>query len=1389
MVWLQRILFRDQGKERCRPLRKTHRPWLELLEDRLAPSVSVLGYRNNLADNGQNLNETILTPANVNVSTFGKLFTAHVDGQVYAQPLIVPNVNITTGPSPGTHNVAFVATEHDSLYAIDADGGQVLWHDSFINPSAGVTTVPSTDIISGDLTPEIGITGTPVIDPATNTLFLDAKTKEVVGGVNHYVQRLHAIDIGSGAEKFGGPVTIADTIFDGTNYTYVSGPYVFGSGDGSVNGKVTFNALRIAQRPGLTIYNGNVYLAFASHGDNGPYHGWLLSYNIHNLNLDGVFNATPNGAEGGVWQGGGKVVIDSQGFLYFVTGNGTFDTTMNSAGFPAQGDYGDSFVKLAVDPTTTVTHQNINGWGLKVVDYFTPFNQAALNQGDVDLGGGGPVILPDALGSVLHPHLLLGAGKEGRIYLIDRDNMGHYNPTTDHAVEEAKVLTGAFDTPAYLDGTFYYAARNGPGQAFSIMNGSFNPVPTSQTPDTFSYPGSSPTISANGNINRIVWVLDRATNQLRAYDARNLGTELYTSSQAPNGRDRLGPPTKFDVPTVANGKVYVGTLNGLLVGFGLLHVPAGVPASPANLTATAVSGSEVSLTWRNSDGSADSFSIEESTDGVHFSPIDTAGATATSHTVVGLQPSVKYTFRVRASNAAGASGYSNAASVTTTNGAGAGLDLSTGFGFDSNLLTLNGSAAINGSVLELADGQQGEASSAFSRSRLDVTSFSTQFSLHLPHADADGLTFVIQNAGPTALGAGGGNLGYGADGRDQQGIANSVAVKFDLYDNSGEGPDSTGLYLNGASPENVGSIDLSGSGINLHNGDVFAVAMSYDGAILKVTITDAATGASSTQSYAVDIPSTVGGGTAYVGFTGATGELTATLDVANWMFKSTLAGAPAAPSGLSAVASAGTQVALSWSAVNAGVSSFLVERKTVGGPYSQIADIVGTTTFLDSALDPGGQYSYRVRATNPAGTSPYSSEGTVTLPTPPLPPSNAQVVRFTSTEADLSWQDNATNEDGYTIFRKDGTAGTFALVATLPAGATSYNDTGLTPGILHEYHVYAFNVAGYSDDSGTTITTVPAGNAPGAPTDLTAAVGPDQVGLSWAGETDAISYNLYRSTRPDGQDAVAVQTGVTTTFFTDTGLAPGATYYYQVSAVGTGGEGTRSPLVAATTPKASPDFSGGFTGAAGTLARNGSARVNGSVLQLTDGGQGEIASAFTKVPVAIGGFATEFHFQITDPVADGFTFTLQRAGASALGPGGGGLGYGPDRFGGKGGIAASVAVKFDLYDNEGEGNNSTGLYVDGAAPTNTGAIDLGTSGIDLHSGHVFGVTMIYTGGVLTVTTTDTVTQASATQSYTVDIPGVIGGATAYIGFTAATGGLAARQTILDWRYTAGASRA
>jgi hypothetical protein len=652
----------------------SRRPILEELESRLLPSVSVLTYHNDNAGTGQNLSETNLTTSNVNANTFGKLFTTSLDGQVYAQPLVMPGVNITTGPNQGTHDVVFVATEHDSLYAIDADNGQVLWQDSFLTGLTGatVTSVPAGDVQYPGyaIDPEIGITGTPVIDPATNTLYVVAFTKEVFAGdVPHYIQRLHAVNLSDGSEKFGGPITIADTQYDGNAYTLDSGPSVSGTGDGAdSSGTIVFNVARELQRSALTLAGGRVYVDYASYSDHPPYHGWILGYDASTLQLDAVFNDTPNGTAGGVWESGGGLAVDSSGALYFESGNGTFDTTLDSNGFPVNADYGDSFVKLVVDPNSTADNPNANGWGLKVVDYFTPYNQDDLQQQDHDLGSGGPLILPDSVGNSAHPHLLIGASKEGTIYLIDRDNMGQFTPGgPDNVVQSLVAIIGpAFDTPAYYQNTLYFVGQGDVAQTFTIADGSaqITTPSTSQSSDSFGARGSTPSISANGSSNGIAWDLNVGSNELRAYDATSYATELYTSDQAAGGRDAVGTIQHFSVPTVANGLVYVGT-DSTLVIYGLFS--AAPPAAPSALTASSAGAAEIDLTWAPNSTNQTGFEVQRATDRGFIQNVTTVAITAanvTNYADTGLSASTTYYYRVLATNGNGDSADSNTASAT-----------------------------------------------------------------------------------------------------------------------------------------------------------------------------------------------------------------------------------------------------------------------------------------------------------------------------------------------------------------------------------------------------------------------------------------------------------------------------------------------------------------------------------------------------------------------------------------------------------------------------------------------------------------------------------------------------------------------------------------------------
>jgi hypothetical protein len=496
--------------------------------------VSVTTSRNDNARTGQNTGETILKPSNVNVNQFGKLFSQAVDGYVYAQPLYSANVSI---PGKGTHNVVYVATEHNTVYAFDADSNTgtnaaPLWKVSFTKTQ--ITPPTSDDVGCGDLVPEIGITSTPVIDPSTGTLYVVVKTKNSLGKFFH---KLHALNVATGAEKFSGPRVIAAS--------------VRGAGDGSVNGVVKFDPFRQHQRVGLLLQNGNVYVSSASHCDIGPYHGWVISYNAATLKKNGTWNSTPNGGLGGVWQGGPGVAADTNSNVYLATGNGTFDVDQSGQ------DYGDSIVKLGPPAANHI----------KPLDFFTPFNQNDLNSADADLGSGGLVLLPNQNGP--HAHLLVQAGKEGTIYLVDRDNMGHFNPDNNNQIVQSlpNAVGGIWGAPAWWNNNLYFGGifDNLTQFTFNPASGLLSTGPTTHSATFYGYPGPTPSVSANGTANGIVWAIQTDTSSaiLHAYDATNLSRELYNSTQ--KATDDAGGPVKFSVPTIANGKVYVPAVQQISV--------------------------------------------------------------------------------------------------------------------------------------------------------------------------------------------------------------------------------------------------------------------------------------------------------------------------------------------------------------------------------------------------------------------------------------------------------------------------------------------------------------------------------------------------------------------------------------------------------------------------------------------------------------------------------------------------------------------------------------------------------------------------------------------------------------------------------------------------------
>ena len=517
-------------------------------------------YHNDTFRTGQNNSEPALTTGNVNPTQFGKLFSYPVDGQIYGEPLWVPNVNV----SGVFHNVVYVATQNDSVYAFDADNATLypnpLWKASFVNPP-GITAIPYTDVEKGlDINPKIGITATPVIDPALGVMFVEARTLNTTGTANcpgdpdpTYFHYLHELNLATGAEASGSPVLICAQV-PGTGYD-------------NVGGVVTFNSMRQNSRAGLLISNGYVYMAFSSLEDINPYHGWILGYNETNLSAPPIiYNATPNGDKAGIWHGGGGIPADASGNIYYSTGTGSFDNNVGG---------GISFVKLTP-----------SGTALNVTDYFAPFNQVYENVEaiNLDLSSSGPMLLPDQSGAITHEALV--GGKSGTMYLVNRDNMGHYSATADNVIQSlyttiggASTPTGNWGTPAYFNGQVYvqgvkdllkqFGVSTYPGGTAILSGG-----PTAVGATVIGYPGDTPAISSNGTQNGVVWVVESdgaALNKaatLWAYDAMDVTHGLYNSG-ASGKRDIAGAAVKFSTPTVANGKVYVNTAVELDV-YGLL---------------------------------------------------------------------------------------------------------------------------------------------------------------------------------------------------------------------------------------------------------------------------------------------------------------------------------------------------------------------------------------------------------------------------------------------------------------------------------------------------------------------------------------------------------------------------------------------------------------------------------------------------------------------------------------------------------------------------------------------------------------------------------------------------------------------------------------------------
>ncbi len=1305
----------------------------------LAQIPNVLTWRYDNTHQGQNTQETVLTPTNVNTNTFGKLFSQAVDGQVYAQPLYVANLTI----NGATHNVIFIADEHDTVYAFDADsnGGAnsaPLWKASMISTAhgaaSGATTVPYTDVQSGvgDIHPEIGITATPVIDLNTNTLFVLAKSKEN----GNYYQRLHALNILNGNEQSGSPVSLSAS--------------VPGTGSGSSGGTLAFSTLWQNNRSALDLFNGNIYIGFGSHGDDGPWHGWVLVYNETTLQRTAAICTSPNGYGDGIWGAGAGFPIDTvsaNGRAFLATGNGDFTSyppLTNSV------DYGESILRY-----------DLSNGGFAISDAFTDYNQSALTSGDDDQGSGGVLLLPNQPGT--YPHLLVQVGKEGRILVINRDNLGGYAGSNagsnTNAVQDITGALGAYSglwsTPAYWNGKVYMWAENDALKMFPITNGALARTPSAQSSASSTFPGATPVVSSNGTQNGIVWALmtdaftSNGSSVLYAFNANNVAQEYYDSNQNSN-RDNPGQAVKFTVPVITNGKVYVGA-GGQVDVYGLLGGAQQAPApviSPAGGTFSGsqqvtitdtVSGATIYYTtdgstpttgstkytapfqlstettvqaiasasgYLQSAVSSATFNFNTQTAMPQFSPAagsytttqsvtisDSTSGAVIYYTTDGSTPttnSTKYTGAIPVSVSTVINAIATASGLTNSNVASApytitpnGTEINYGNGFASVAgLTLNGSAAnTDDTRLQLTTGGTYQASSVFYNTPTNIQAFSTTFAFQLSNAVADGFTFTMQNVGPTAIGGYGGSLGYGPNPTTGTtgGIGKSVAIKFDFYNNAGEGADSTGLYVNGAAPT-VPAVDMTSSGILLTSGDTINVNMTYDGVNLVLTLTDIVVNKTFTHTFPINIPATIGSNLAYIGFTGGSGGQSSSQKILSWTFTSQSGSVTQTPA---FTPTGGTFATAQQVTLSDGTAGAVIYYTIDGSVPTTSSTVYNSPISVDS-----GTVTINAIAQAPGYSASSVGSATITIQaaTAAMPTFSPGTGTYTSTQS-------------------------VTIADTTPGATIYYTTNGTTPTTSSAVYSSAITVS-----ASTTL------------------------------------------------EALAV--------------APG----YAQSAVAT------AAYVIQSGAPSTINFAGGFPSATG-LQLNSATKVNANSLEITTGGSYQAGSAFYTTPVNIQSFTTNFTFQLVSAAADGFTFTIQGAGPTAIGGYGGSLGYGPNpTTGTTGGIAKSVAIKFDIYSNSGEGTDSTGMYTNGAAPT-VPAVNLTSSGIVLTSGDTISAQLVYNGTTLTLNLTDTVTNNTFSQAFTVNIPSIVGANTAYVGFTGGTGGGTAIQNIKTWTFSSGTTQA
>jgi fibronectin type 3 domain-containing protein len=1086
---------------------------------------------------GQNLNEPAFTTQSVNVGTFGKVYSYPLDGYAYAQPLVKSNLTI---PGKGTFNAVFLATEHGSVYALDADSATPLWWRSFIDPASGLTS-RATNATLEDMTPEVSITSTPVIDAASGTLYVVAET--VQSGSPAYYW-LHALDLTTGADKVA-PARIQASVGNGAP-------------------PLTVDAATSTQRPGLVFVNGVVYVAFASNADNFPWVGWLLGYNGTTLAQVTVFCASPSGSLGsGIWSSGEAPPVDASGNLFIATGNGYFS---------ASSSWGDAFLKLST------------AGGLAVLDYFAPFNQNALDLADLDLAAAGITLLPDAAGSATHPHLLVGSGKDGELYLVDRDNMGHfsgsYSTPNSQIVQWIPGAIGgvainptdatlpyadnSFTTPAYWQNRVYFCGVTDACKAFTLSNGRLSATPTSRSPTTFGFPGAQPVVSAASSsaTSAVLWAVEfdatHSISVLHAYDATNLATELYNSNQAANQRDTGAAPVKFAVPTVANGKVFVG-------GRATVDVYALLAGSPQRL------GAPTFTPTPSSYAGTQSVAINASSGSSVYYTLDGTPPTLASPLYSGpLNVSATTTIKAMAVQ----SGFLTSAVATGT----------------YSITPVGQIAYVQGAYATPQSPQSSVAVKYASAQRqgdlnVVVVGWNDSTATVKSVIDSSGNTYT-RAVGPTVMnGVASQAIYYAANIAGAAANANSVTVAFNgaaIY------ADIRIVEYSGVattSPLDV-TAAASGSSTSASSGSVTTTSASelILGADLTVEYTLASSGFTSRM---ITVPD---GDIVEDKFVTTTGSYAATAPIAPagpWImqlaaFKAASGGGapptPTAPAGLTATAAGATVINLTWSAATetgGTIAQYLIERCQGAGcsNFAQIATST-TTSYANASLNGSTSYSYRVRAKDAAGnTGPYSNTASATTGAAvPGAPTNLAAVTSGSTQVNLSW--GAATETGgtvssYLIERCQG-AGCSSFTQIGTTTTLTYSDAGLSGSTSYSYRVRAKDTASSTGAYSNVATVSTAAPTLTAPASLTASsVSGSQINLAWTAATETGgTISQYRIERCQGSGCstfaqVATASGAS---YNDAGLSASTPYSYRVRAADAAGNtGPYSGIASATT--------------------------------------------------------------------------------------------------------------------------------------------------------------------------------------------------------------------------------